>query len=217
MFDFTAARNHMIDSQIRTSDVTDLSVLRAFRSVAREAFTPESQQALAYGDANITMDNGRAMMRPRDFAKMIQAASIAPSDVVLDVACGRGYSTAILGQLCETVIGLEDTDEAVERASALLVEADVTNAAIVKGELKLGASEHGPFNVIFVNGAVQSVPKSWTDQLANNGRLIAVVQDGPLGRATLYTRIGDTVGERVIFDSSVPPLPGFSRELEFTF
>ena len=217
MFDYTAARNHMIDSQIRTSDVTDLSVLRAFRSVAREAFTPESQQALAYGDANITMDNGRAMMRPRDFAKMVQAAGVSPSDVVLDVACGRGYSTAILAQLCETVIGLEDTDEAVERASSLLVEADVTNAAIVKGELKLGASEHGPFNVIFVNGAVQEVPKSWIDQLANNGRLIAVVQEGPLGRATLYTRIGDTVGERVIFDSSVPPLPGFARELEFTF
>ena len=93
----------------------------------------------------------------------------------------------------------------------------MTNAAIVKGELKLGASEHGPFNVIFVNGAVQEVPKSWIDQLANNGRLIAVVQEGPLGRATLYTRIGDTVGERVIFDSSVPPLPGFARELEFTF
>ncbi len=217
MFDYSAARAHMIDSQIRTSDVTDLGVLRAFRAISREDFVPKAQQALAYGDATIDLGEGRVMMRPRDFSKLVQAADILPTDVVLDVACGRGYSTAILAQLCETVIGLETSAEAVELASNQLAEAEITNAAIVQGELKLGASEHGPFNVIFVNGAVHEVPKNWRDQLANQGRLVSIIQDGPIGRATIFTRVGDAVGERVIFDASAPLLPGFSREAEFVF
>jgi len=217
MFDLNAARDHMVESQIRTSDVTDLEVLKAFRTVAREKFVPKAQKALAYGDAHIDLGNGRTMIRPRDFAKMVQAADIAPSDVVLDIGCGRGYSTAVLAQLGETVVGLEDNDEAVELATNRLVEADINNAAIVKGELKAGAAEHGPFNVIFINGAVAQVSQKWLAQLANNGRLVCLVQNGPIGQVRIFTKAGDTVGERVIFDASAPILSGFSAEPEFVF
>lgn len=217
MFDYSAARDHMVESQIRTSDVTDLDVLGAFRSVSREKFVPKAQRALAYGDAHIDLNDGRTMIRPRDFAKMVQAADIAPTDVVLDIACGRGYSTAVLAHLGETVVGLEDNDAAVERATEQLVEADITNAAIVKGDLKVGAAEHGPFNVIFINGAVAKVPKTWLDQLANDGRLVCLVQNGPVGRVCVYKKTGDTVGERIIFDASAPTLPGFMPEAEFVF
>ena len=217
MFDFSAARNHMVESQIRTSDVTDLEVLGAFRQVSREKFVPKSQQALAYGDAHVDLGDGRTMIRPRDFAKMVQAADIEPTDVVLDIACGRGYSTAVLSFLGETVVGLENSDEAVERATAQLVAADITNAAVVKGELKAGASEHGPFNVIFVNGAIAEIPKTWLDQLANNGRLVCLVQNGPMGHVCVYTKAGDTVGERIVFDASAPTLAGFAAAPEFVF
>lgn len=217
MFNFSSARDHMVESQIRTSDVTDLSVLGAFRSIKRENFVPKSQQALAYGDAHIQLDTGRVMIRPRDFAKMVQAADIAPTDVVLDIACGRGYSSAVLAQLGETVVGLEDSEEVVAKATEQLVEADVTNAVVVKGDLKSGASEHGPFNVIFVNGAVSDVPKTWLAQLANEGRLICLVQNGPMGRVCVYTKTGDAIGERVVFDASAPTLSGFAAEPEFVF
>lgn len=217
MFDYSAARDHMVESQIRTSDVTDLEVLGAFRHVAREKFVPKAQQALAYGDAHIELGGGRIMIRPRDFAKMVQAVDIASTDVVLDIACGRGYSTAILAQLGETVVGLENNDEAVERATLQLVDADVTNAAVVKGDLKAGAPEHGPFNVIFVNGAVAEVPKTWCDQLANDGRLVCLVQNGPIGKVCVYTKAGNTIGERIVFDASGPALPGFAPEAEFVF
>lgn len=217
MFNFSSARNHMVESQIRTSDVTDLNVLRAFRSVNREDFVPKAQRALAYGDAHIQLGDGRVMMRPRDFAKMVQAADISPTDVVLDIACGRGYSSAVLAQLSETVVGLEDSDEAVTKATEQLVDADISNAAIVKGDLKSGASEHGPFNVIFVNGAVSEVPKTWLNQLANEGRLVCLVQNGPMGRVCVYTKAGDAFGERVIFDASAPILSGFAAAPEFVF
>ena len=217
MFDFSAAREKMVDCQIRTSDVTDHDVIKAFKSISREDFVPKSQQALVYGDAHINLDDGRVMIRPRDFSMMVQAVNILPTDVILDIACGRGYSSAILAQLGETVVSLETSDEAVEKASERLINADISNVAVVKGDLKLGAAEHGPFNVIFVNGAVSEVPKNWFDQLANDGRLICVIQKGVIGHATIFQRSGDVVGETIVFDTSLPILPGFERNAEFVF
>lgn len=217
MFDFAKSRDHMVESQIRTNDVTEPAILKAFRTTSRERFVPKSKMALAYGDAHIEMDEGRVMLRPRDFSKLVDAADIRPSDVVLDIACGRGYSTAIMARLADTVIGLETSEEAVTKATELLIDEDVNNAAIVKGDLKVGASEHGPFNVIFVNGGVTEVPKAWVSQLANNGRLVCIVQKGPVGHATVFTKSGNVIGNRVEFDASAPVLPGFAAEPSFVF
>jgi len=217
MTDFSAARDAMVESQIRVSDVTDLNLLAAFRRTAREAFVPTARKALSYADRHVEMDEGRVMLAPRDLAKMIQAAGVTESDVVLDIACGRGYSTAILAQVAETVIGLETSESAVARATELLVEADVSNAAVVQGDLKSGAAEHGPFNVIFVNGAISSAHQPWFKQLANGGRLVSVVQNGPIGQVTVFTKSGDAVGERVVFDSSAPYVPGFEPVADFVF
>ncbi len=217
MFDYAAARDHMVESQVRTNDVTDPAIQAALRFVPRERFMPASKQALAYGDANVAIDEGRYLLRPRDFAKMIQSADIKPTDIVLDIACGRGYSTAVLAQLAETVIGLEDNDAAVEKASELLTDADIMNVAVVKGDLKAGAREHGPFDVIFVNGAVSAPPKSWLEQLATGGRLVVVEMDGAVGLAKVYTKVGNCVGDRVAFNASVPVLPGFAAQPAFVF
>ncbi|PHR58300.1 MAG: protein-L-isoaspartate O-methyltransferase [Robiginitomaculum sp.] len=215
MFDFNAARVTMLDSQIRTNDVTDFAIQAAFRKIPRELFVPKSKMALAYGDANVDVGEGRWLIRPRDFSKMIDAADIAKTDVVLDIACGRGYSVAVMAELAETVVALEETDEAVERATSILERCGVTNAAVVKGELKAGAPEHGPFDVIFVNAAVSTVPQTWLDQLANGGRLLVAKAEGPLCRVMVFTKTGDKVGERIVFDAQIPTLPGFTPEQEF--
>ncbi len=217
MFDYAAARDHMVESQIRTADVTDYSVLKAFRSIPREVFIPKTSKALSYADANVSLDEGRVMIRPRDISKMIQAADIQPTDIILDLACGRGYSTALLSTLGETVVALEDSEEAVEKATANLQEVGADNAVVVKGDLKSGAKEHGPFDVIFVNGAVEQVPTTWLDQLANEGRLVVVMNEGRVGRATVFTRTGDRIGDRIIFDANVPILPGMTKPAEFAF
>lgn len=215
MTDFSASRESMVESQIRTADVTDLKLLHALRHTPREKFVPTSKLALAYADRYVEIDEGRFMLAPRDLAKMVKAADIDPSDVVLDIACGRGYSTAILAQLCDTVVGLETTDEAVDRATDRLVEVEISNAAVVQGDLKSGAAQHGPFNVIFVNGAVSQVPPSWLSQLANGGRLVCIVQNGPIGRSTVYKKSGAAIGNRIAFDTSAPYLPGFAPEPAF--
>lgn len=217
MFDFAKSREHMVESQIRTSDVMDLDLLLAFRRTPREKFVPRSRTALAYSDEHVEIDEGRVLLRPRDLAKMVQAADVESTDIVLDIACGRGYSTAILASLAETVVGLDTSDEIVNRATELLVETDVSNAAILKADLKAGAAEHGPFNVIFVNGALPEVPQGWWAQLADGGRLVCIIQNGPVGRATVFTKSGQAIGERVVFDTSAPYLPGFAPERSFVF
>ena len=139
------------------------------------------------------------------------------ADIILDIACGRGYSTAILAQLSDTVVALDNNEMDVVKATDGLIEAEVANAAVVQGELKDGAAKHGPFDVIFVNGSIPEVPETWTNQLAENGRLVCLIQNGPIGQVRVYTKVNDTIGETIAFDASAPTLPGFEKEEVFSF
>ena len=215
MFDYATARENMLNSQIRTNDVTDTRILQAFRRVERERFVPRAKMALAYGDAHIDLGEGCMIIKPRDFAKMVEAADIEPTDIVLDIACGRGYSVAILAQLAETVIGVETDPKTVSFATEILEKTGVRNAAVLAGDLRIGAAEHGPFNVIFAEGAVTEVPAAWLGQLADGGRLVVPLRQGPVNRVCVYTKAGNSVGERVVFDSTTPVLPGFGKQPEF--
>ncbi len=217
MFDFAQARSAMLESQIRTNDVTDLRIQAAFRAVPRECFVPKAKMALSYSDQHIDLGQGRFMLRPRDFAKMLETADIAETDIVLSIGCGRGYCTAIMCQLAETVIAIEETDEIVAKATALLDRCDTTNAAVIKGDFRVGAPEHGPFDVIFVSGAVSCVPKSWTDQLTDGGRLVVCVMGEAIGQVKVYHKSADAIGERTVFDATLPYLPGFENKAEFVF
>jgi protein-L-isoaspartate(D-aspartate) O-methyltransferase len=156
-------------------------------------------------------------MRPRDFAKLVQALDAAPDDIALDIACGRGYSSAVLARLAAMVVGLESSDDMVAKATEALESLGVTRSVIIKGDLKAGAPDQGPFDVIFVNGAVEIVPDAWLAQLADGGRLGVVVRDRGVGRATVFTRAGGVVGSRVVFDCATPLLPGFERPKGFDF
>ncbi len=220
MFDYAAARETMLDSQIRTNDVTDRHIQAAFHKTARECFVPKSKKALAYSDKNIDLGDGRFMLRPRDIAKMVDAADIAPSDIVLDIACGRGYSVAILACLAETVVAIEEANELVTKASENLEHCNINNVAVVKGGFKAGAAEHGPFDVIFVGGAINSVPKSWYEQLADGGRIVTTIiskETTPLSKLTVYTKSGNNIGQRVLMGINAPTITGFEIKPEFTF
>lgn len=217
MFDFTQARLAMVNSQVRPSDVTDVRLQDAMAAVPRERFVPKSQMGRAYADTQITLPGGRAMLSPRDFAKLAQAAAIRPTDVVLDIACGLGYSTAVLARMAETVVGLESDTAMAAKAGDRLAAAGADNAVIVEGKLADGMPGQGPFNVIFVNGAVAEVPAAWLDQLAEGGRLVVFLRSGEVGRATVFTRSARSIGDRAIFDSAPPFLPGFEPLPGFVF
>ena len=218
MVDFAAARWNMVESQLRTNKVTDLRVLDAFENVPRELFVPEPLRGIAYIDEDVALGGGRFVMEPRVLARLLQAAQPGPEDMALDLGCGSGYATAILSRLVATVVALEDDAALAEAANRTLDKLEIDNAVVVEGRLAAGYPKQAPYNVILLGGAVAEIPAAIADQLAEDGRLVTVVSAGPgLGRATLMRRDGGVISSRVLYDASLPVLPGFEAEPGFVF
>jgi len=215
--DYAAARRAMLEGQVRVNDVTDRELQKAMGEIPRELFTPKTKRSLAYSDIDLPVSADRVLMRPRDFAKLVQALETEKDEIALDIACGRGYSCAVLARLSSMVVGLESDPELIEKATEALDAVGIANAAIMNGDVKAGVPHQGPYDVIFVNGAVEVVPEAWLAQLADGGRLGVVVRDRGVGRATVFTRAGGVVGSRVVFDCATPLLPGFEKPRAFDF
>ena len=208
----------MVESQIRTNKVTDQRVITAFEAVPRELFVDEAKRGFAYVDEDLEVAVGRYLMEPMVLARLLHAAAPQPGDIVLDIGCASGYSTAVLAQLAETVVGLESDRHLMGEANRTLNALDVDNAVVVEGALNEGYQKQAPFNVIMFQGAVSAVPEAVKRQLADGGRLVAVVCDeAGIGRGTLIQRAGDSFSARILFDAATPLLPGFAREAGFVF
>lgn len=217
MVDFEAARIKMVENQIRTTDVTSHSVLRAFLAVPREAFVPEKAKQLSYLDTDIELAPGRYLMEASPLAKQLQAAEITKTDRVLDVGTGSGYVAAILSHLAGSVTALESDPALAEQASRNLKALDCLNATVVTGELNKGYSDAAPYDLIFVNGAVEEVPSALLDQLADGGRLVAVIGYGNAAEAKILLKERGAISESSRFNLSIKPLPGFTKVKEFVF
>jgi protein-L-isoaspartate(D-aspartate) O-methyltransferase len=186
--DFTARRINMVESQVRTADVTDLAIQDAMRAAPREALTPSDKSWLAYADTEIEYAPGRWMLRPRDVAKLLQALRPRPGERALAIAAP--YAAAILAAM-----GLE----------------------VVSLEAGGAAPAVGAYDLVICEGAVAKAPAAWLAALDDGGRLGVVERDGPVGRAMLYLRSGAGTGARALFDSTPPILAGFEAERGFVF
>ena len=221
--DYQAARQKMVDSQIRTTDVTSHSVLKAFLTVAREDFVPTPLKPLAYIDTDLQISAagedgvGRYVMEPSPLAKMLQLAQITRDQVVLEIGCGSGYTAALLSLLAGSVVAVESDSTLVDSASETLSEGGYDNVAVVKGDLEKGYAAEGPYDLIFLNGAVEMVPPALFDQLREGGRLVAPIGLGLAAQAHLFVKDGGAVASRAAFNLSVRPLPGFRKVEEFVF
>lgn len=214
------SRKNMIDGQIKPNKVTDPALLDILGRTPRERFVPRHLQAMAYIDEDIPLGNGRYLPEPMVLARLIQEAAIAPTDLVLDVACGTGYSTAILAQLAATVVGVETSKDMADEAERHLHDLDILNVAIVnQSDLRAGYPQQGPYQVILINGAADSVPQTLAAQLADGGRLLAVIRQphSRIGQAVIVTRLGDNFVTRALFDASTPALPGLCNTAKFEF
>jgi protein-L-isoaspartate(D-aspartate) O-methyltransferase len=210
-----SARFNMVEAQIRPANVTDQRILAAMNAVAREKFVPRAAVALAYADVPVQVAPGRHLLDPRSFAKLVQLAQVTADDRVLDVGCATGYSSAVLARLAADVIALEQDADLVRAASGLLAN-PVGKVEVVQGALIEGVKDRAPFDVIFVNGAIERVPESLLSQLAEGGRLVTVLKDGQ-SRAWLFLKENGQVGKRPDFDADVPVLAGFKKAIGFVF
>ena len=215
--DFDQARQKMVASQLRPNEINDPAVIGAMGAVPREKFLKPAQRQFAYVDEDLPIGAGRVIMEPLVLARLIQLADAQPSDAALVVASGAGYSTAVLARLCSSVVGVEADPELAGQSGRVLAELGIDNAAVIQGAPRNGAPGQGPFDVILINGAVDEIPVPIRDQLADGGRLVAIVRQGPIGRGTLVTRSGSAFGRRQDFDAATPVIPGFEREVGFVF
>jgi protein-L-isoaspartate(D-aspartate) O-methyltransferase len=215
---FDAARIRMIESQLRPNKVVDDRVLRAFASIRRELFVPEHLQPVAYIDEDLPLGGGRYLMEPMVAARLLQAAEVKPTDIALVVGAGTGCEAALIAVLTRNVVALEEDPDLARRARAALVEHAIAAVNVVEGPLREGYRARAPYDVILFGGAVAEVPAEIASQLAERGRLPAVIRPATaVGRATLTTRTGGVLARCVIFDAATPVLPGFLPKPTFVF
>jgi len=181
-------------------------------------FVPKPMRGFAYVDEDLDIGGGRFIIEPLALARLLEAAKIKETDVVLNIGDATGYSTAVLSKLAQTVVSLECDADWATKATAALNELAIDNAAVVQGALDQGYPAQAPYDVIVFSGAVSEIPASICRQLSEGGRLVVIVDEGRgVGRGTMVVRVGDTWGRRQLFDARVPALPGFAKKAGFVF
>ena len=215
--DIAQARQAMVDRQVRPHDVNDLRILGSLLEIPRERFLDPSHAQIAYLDTEVPVStqSRRTLLKPIVFAKLLQAAGIKAGERVLDVGCATGYSAAVLARLAGKVVALEE-DAALARAATSNL-AGVANVNVVTGPLTAGWPQGAPYDVILLEGRSEVAPGPLCEQLADGGRLLAVIGSMPMGKATIYDRTGKHVTAQPLFDAGAALLPGFIKPPEFVF
>ncbi len=209
MTDFFSRRVTMVDTQVRPSDVTKFPIIEAMLAIPREAYVPKISREAAYMGENLPIGPGRVMLEPRTLAKMLDALDIQPTDVVLDVGCGLGYSTAVIARFADAVVAVEQDEALAAEAQRILAAQGVDNAAVIQGDLDKGDAKHGPYDVITVQGGVEVVPGGLLDQLKDGGRIACIFMEGALGVVRIGYRSDGRVSWRFVFNAGAPVLSGF--------
>ncbi len=212
-------RRQLVDGQLRTADVNDKALLAAILETSREAFVRAQDRAFAYIDRDLLVapegaPEPRFMLAPMVFGRMAQAVAVKTSDRVLDVACGTGWSSAVLARMAADVVALDNEAMIGAARTALGGQSGIE---LVAGDLATGVPAKGPFDVIIVEGAIEVEPKALLDQLADGGRLVAVVGKGQSGRITLWTKSGTETGSVALLNAAAPLLKAFTKAPGFAF
>ena len=215
--DFASARRTMVENQLRTYDVLDYNTLEVMGTLPRELFVPPQLKMLAYLDQSISLGKGRALMSPLVFGRLLQALDVQKSDRVLDVAGATGYSAAAFAMLANIVVAIDEDAEVIQSAKDNFEAAGLRNIEAIVAEVTDGYHERAPYDVIFVNGAIELEPEALLAQLADGGRLAVVVAKGIAGQAVVYRKSGGQVTAVRIVDAEVMLVPSFRKPVEFKF
>ena len=215
MSDFATRRRMMVDTQVRPSDVTEFPIIEAMLTVPREAFVPRDRIEAAYVSEHVPLGGGRVLLDPRVFAKMLDALDISNDDLVLDVGAGLGYSAAVIARIAEAVVAVEDDDTRASEAQSLLSEHHADNVILHEGPLDAGAAEHGPYDVIIVEGGVETLPETLCDQLKEGGRMAVIFMEVALGTVRVGHKYDGAINWRFAFNGTAPVLPGFTKDEVF--
>ncbi|MDQ2095580.1 protein-L-isoaspartate O-methyltransferase family protein [Rhodalgimonas zhirmunskyi] len=215
MTDYAARRTTMVDTQIRPSDVTKFPIIDAMLSVRREAFVPADKREAAYVGDNLDLGGGRVMLDPRTLAKMLDALDVQSDELVMDLGAAQGYSAAVIARMAEAVVAVEEVAEWAAEAQDILMREGADNVIVQEATLSDGAPQHGPYDVIVIEGAVEHLPEALTDQLKEGGRMAVLLVEGGLGAVRIGYKIDGRMNWRFAFNAGATVLPGFERHQAF--
>lgn len=208
-------RATMIETQLKPSGVINPRTAAAFFAVPRENFVVPAQQGIAYAEAEPEIGEGRRMLQPRSIGHLVEAANTKPEDKALVVGAGTGYSAAILAELAGHVTALEQDAELASKARTLLV--DWGNVKVAEGPLADGCAEDAPYTLILFDGVIEELPNAIAGQLADGGRIVAIVHDKNISRAAIAYKSGGSLKFEPYVDATGPDLPGFKKAPVFRF
>lgn len=216
MTDFSMRRTIMVDTQVRPSDVTKYPLIAAMLAVPREDFVPAAKREAAYVGEHIDLGDGRVMLDPRTFAKMLEVLDVQPDELVLHLGAGLGYGAAVMARMTQTVVALEEISALADEAETTLGQLGVDNVAVVTGPLAAGDARNAPFDAILIEGGVQHLPDAILSQVKEGGRIVCIFIEGRMGTAQVGYKIDGNMSWRSAFDATAPILPGFARHRAFT-
>ena len=219
MTDFALARRNMIDGQLRPNRVTNAELLTAIGDLPRERFLPDALRSVAYADDDVPLGGGRYLMEPMVLARLIQTLQPKHGDRAMILGAGRGYGAALLARLVKLVTAVESDPALAGAGGQVAKDLGLVNIHWVAGKPEQGAPAAAPYDVVLIEGAVQQVPQAILDQLAEGGRLTAVLSGAPgaMGVAQLFVKQGGVTSGRPLFEAGTRLLPGFAPPPRFTF
>jgi len=217
--DFKIARKNMVENQIRANKVTSLNVINAFLDVPREKFVPNALQEISYVDEDIQLSRNRFMMKPMILARLFQSLNLKGNENILHVGSNSGYGSAILSRMCSSVISLESDKKLFETSIHTFSNMGFDNVVPLHGSMENGVEKEAPFDIIFIEGSIETEPKSLFGQLNENGKLIAIIRPAniKIGKAKLFFKISNEIGLENLFDAQVSKLSIFKSKTKFSF
>lgn len=219
--DYVQARANMVESQLRPNRIRDERLLGAMASLRREDFVGDALKPIAYCDEDLEVITGRYLLEPMVLGRLLQDAAIQPEDKVLDVAPATGYSTAVLSAMAREVVAVESDAELAKETLRQMKALGCNNVVVTQGPLLSGYTMGAPYDVILINGGIETVPESLTAQLAEGGRLMALVKmsgrAAAVVEARLYQKLNAHVSYRPLFNANPVMLREFAAPTGFVF
>lgn len=219
MSNYAQARTNMVDCQIHTNGVIDPRILTIFETLPREEFLPKNIQSIAYNDEDIALGNGRLMLEPQVHARMVQLLEPKIDDSALVIGDASGYAAAVLASMVGTVFTLEN-EGVIAAIEKKLQSLEINNVVATGGDLTQGDATKAPYDVIFINGAVEKVPEIILNQLSDNGRLVTIIKKAgeTMGQVTLFeANPNKTCSSYPHFSAGCAYLEGFEPKTQFSF
>ena len=211
---FEHMRRAMITSQLRTTGTNDPAVLAAMGEVARERFVPAQRIAMAYADALVPLKPGRQLNSPMALGRLLTEAAPEEAGNVLVIGAATGYAAAVLAKLVSSVVAVEEDAELAAAARAALAD---TNVTFVEGPLTKGHAAGAPYDLILIDGAVETVPQALIDQLKDEGKIATGIVENGVTRLALGRKAGEGFGIAAFADAAAAILPQFEKPKAFTF